>query len=317
MDTLISLEGEERKGYKVSSSMKAVWNVQINLVKKLLEVCKNNNLKIWADGGTLLGTIREHGYIPWDDDIDMVMLRDDYDKLVAISQKEFRSPFFFQSAHSENNYFRGHSQLRYENTAAILPGDLFQRFNQGIFIDIFVYDEIPDDFDEEWYISLKKADLIMSRLLGSTYPGYYVFSPKINLYHLKCRRYCRRKGYLTLFDEFESLFRINNGKGYKRVSCPCFSRQLFDIATRELTWYDGTIWLPFETIKLPVPSGYDMILRTQYGNNFMTPMQAPSIHGGYLILDANNSYKKYLFRQRLCFIWKKIFSKLKNKNWVG
>lgn len=92
----MNLDKEIRQGYEISSEMKKVWNVQMKLLKKLLEVCDKHHLKIWADGGTLLGTVRDHGYIPWDDDIDMVMLREDYDKLLEIAPKEFEEPFFFQ-----------------------------------------------------------------------------------------------------------------------------------------------------------------------------------------------------------------------------
>ena len=73
----------------------------MELLKKLLEVCDKHHLRIWADGGTLLGTVREHGYIPWDDDIDMAMLRDDFDVLVKIAPKEFSHPYFFQFGYTE------------------------------------------------------------------------------------------------------------------------------------------------------------------------------------------------------------------------
>ena len=83
----MNLETEVRRGYTIPAEMKRVWKVQIDLLKKLLEVCRKHNLHIWAEGGTLLGTVREQGYIPWDDDIDMVMLRDDYE--VSCSELDF------------------------------------------------------------------------------------------------------------------------------------------------------------------------------------------------------------------------------------
>ena len=81
----MNLEPETRNGYYISADMKKVWAVEMQLLKKLLEVCEKHHLRIWAEGGTLLGAVRHHGYIPWDDDIDMAMLRDDYDKLQAIA----------------------------------------------------------------------------------------------------------------------------------------------------------------------------------------------------------------------------------------
>ena len=97
----MNLNDEVRRDYFISAQMKKVWAIQIMMVQKLLEVCNRHNLKIWAEGGTLLGTIREHGYIPWDNDIDLKMFRNDYDKLLSIASQEFKSPFFFQSIISE------------------------------------------------------------------------------------------------------------------------------------------------------------------------------------------------------------------------
>ena len=143
----MNIQEEIRDGYLVSAKMKRIWAVELKLLQKLLSVCEKYNLKIWADGGTLLGTVRHKGYIPWDDDIDMVMLRDDYDKLLQIASKEFTHPYFFQCAYTEKIYPRGHSQLRMDGTAAVLNGvdDVFSKTHQGIFIDIFPYDVVPDD----------------------------------------------------------------------------------------------------------------------------------------------------------------------------
>ena len=92
----MNLEKEIRNGYEISADMKKVWAVEMELLKKLLEVCEKHHLRIWAEGGTLLGAVREKGFIPWDDDIDMAMPREDYDKLQTIAKDQFKAPFFFQ-----------------------------------------------------------------------------------------------------------------------------------------------------------------------------------------------------------------------------
>ena len=75
------LDEEIRCGYTVTAKAKRAWAVQMDLLHKLDEVCKKYNLRYFADSGTLLGAARDKGYIPWDDDIDIVMLREDYEKL--------------------------------------------------------------------------------------------------------------------------------------------------------------------------------------------------------------------------------------------
>ncbi|MBO7379018.1 MAG: LicD family protein, partial [Bacteroidales bacterium] len=71
------LQEETRNGYMVTAHMKQVWAVQLDLLQELLRVCNEHGLKVFADSGTLIGAVRDHGFIPWDDDIDMCMLRED------------------------------------------------------------------------------------------------------------------------------------------------------------------------------------------------------------------------------------------------
>ena len=80
-----------------------------NFLKKQLEIlsyfdnfCKKNGLKYYASGGTLLGAIRHKGFIPWDDDIDVVMFRKDYDRLLSIAENKIDFPFFLQNDYSDS-----------------------------------------------------------------------------------------------------------------------------------------------------------------------------------------------------------------------
>lgn len=280
----MNLDTEIRRGYKISSEMKMVWKVQMDLLRKLLEVCEKHRLKIWAEGGTLLGTVRDHGYIPWDDDIDMAMLREDYDKLVEIAPREFEHPFFFQCGYTEKIYPRGHSQLRMDGTTAISPNPAFVNTHQGIFIDIFPYDYMPDD-EAELNDLIDKRNSAFTRLLRIA-----TFDPlhPIRSIYFSCFRHSFQKEY----KKFEDLFRIFNSASCSRVCCLGFIVDT-DRFLRSKNWYDDTILLPFEDIQMPVPSGFHQILSKQYGD-YMTPVQEGSYHGGFWKLDPTTSYEEYL-----------------------
>ena len=88
---------EIRSGFLVTSHRKKLWNVQIGLVNEFARVCKKYNLKWFVIGGTLLGAVRHKGFIPWDDDFDVAMLRPDYNKFVQIAAKEFKPPYFLDN----------------------------------------------------------------------------------------------------------------------------------------------------------------------------------------------------------------------------
>ena len=144
-------EPEVRDGYEVSCEMKYIWAVELDLLNQLLTVCQKYNIKLYAAGGTMLGAVRHKGMIPWDDDIDMMMFRSDYDRLCEIASEEFKEPYFFQTNETDPGSYRGHAQLRNSKTTGILKHELDQKreINQGIFIDIFPLDNVPDD-ENEW-----------------------------------------------------------------------------------------------------------------------------------------------------------------------
>ena len=114
---------EERCGYLVSAHMKKVWAVELDLLYQLDQVCKKYGIKYYASGGTILGAERHKGMIPWDDDIDLMMLRDQYDILCSHAD-EFKEPYFLQTFDTDEGYFRGHAQLRNSNTTGVLLSEV-------------------------------------------------------------------------------------------------------------------------------------------------------------------------------------------------
>lgn len=279
----------EKEGYELNEQLLPLWQVQLDLLQKLIEVCQQYNLRCWVDSGTLLGAVRHKGFIPWDDDVDVNMMREDYDRLQEVAAEAFQPPFFYQTAYTDKDYYRSHGQLRMDGTAAIRPSDCFQPFHQGIFIDVFPLDGIPDN-DPRVDDAMRKGRRILRFLKAKN--TNILLSGRWGLVFRKwkaCREVARR-GWANIFREAEDLYRQFPVADADIVGE--LSTTGRDLACRKCV-YDDTVWLDFEDIKVPAPAGWDEYLRVQYGDSYMTPMHDPTLHGD-LVIDAHRDYREVL-----------------------
>ena len=132
-------------------------------------------------------------------------------------------------------------------------------------------------------------------------------SPKTYIKYLKCSLYCLLHGKKKLIKEYDDLFRQFNVDENKRIAMPCFLRDVYQKWIKQKDWYREGIYVPFEDMKVLVPIDYDKALKAQYGENYMTPVKEPSIHG-YVIFDTKRDYKIVLKELRK----KRIFDKIKS-----
>lgn len=263
----MNLDDEVRDGYLVPSEMKRVWAVEFNLLKELLRVCEKHNLRIWIDAGTLIGAVRHGGFIPWDDDIDTVMPREDYDKLCEIAPKEFKDPYFFQCMYTDRWYWTRHGQLRDKSTSMLPIKGIRRKSNNGIFIDIFVLDPVPS---RAWYVHRMIRKVSRRKLMLKAAIAVMRHCPKWLYDRLEWdkKQYAKYERALKRFSGLENRF-VGKISLHER-------EYLFNAEA-----YSGTVMLPFEGIMVPAPVGWDHILTVNYGD-YMTPKQLPTGHGKFV-----------------------------------
>lgn len=283
---------EMRNGFLVSSHKKKLWNVQIGLINEFARVCKKHNLRWFAFYGTLLGAARHKGFIPWDDDSDVVMFRDDYEKFKRIARTEIKPPYFVDDW---SDYRREDSENTFEDSEMHLP--LITReqerhvgwpfcypqlklrdsrtamiaypnrpdVNQGIFIDVFPLDAAPPFTDKSQQPKFNAARLLLQtiafpddvrKLLAK---NTRLIIPAEQLKNFLKQSHKRKVAILENFlrKNFSAPEHVDQLRDWSLIA----NRYSYDTAD-----FNDVVYLPFEKIKVPAPVGWEKILTTRYGD---------------------------------------------------
>lgn len=284
---------EMRNGILVTSHRKKLWNVQLNLIKEFDRICKKHNLRWFAGYGTLLGAVRHKGYIPWDDDVDVVMLRPEYEKFRRIVASEIKPPYHLDIWYNYRREDDEPSDLT-DMSLPLLSREYFQKyypicfpffplikirdtrtfmlefvgessFNQGIWIDIFPFDVLPSFAQENEKVNFEIARVIYAATINpDLIRDAMQKNQRLLVDYDSLQKFIKlpyKQRALRLENLLAKHFFQAEHVGEIRDFCIEQRRRFY-----QLKDFNDVVYLPFEKIELPAPVGYDSVLTDFYGD---------------------------------------------------
>lgn len=242
-------------GYDIKDIQKKMLEILVEVDR----VCKKHNIKYILDSGTVLGAMRHKGFIPWDDDIDIGMLREDYERFCEVAPKELRTPYVFENMYTRKDYPNIFGKCYDTSTKYVQHNTAHLDIQHGIFLDVFPMDNVePKD---------KKTQCRIVASLNTV----RCIKQKTEPFSL---RHCL---YLPLFLlPIKSINRLVDSimkKHYveeTELVCPvCQSGTRKPMFKR--TMFTDTIDAEFEGLFFPVPREYDEFMLGYYSNPYELP----------------------------------------------
>ena len=279
-DAFKHLNAEHGEYVLSAEDLKNLQNVLTKMLGEILEVCERHDIECLLVGGSCLGAVRHQGFIPWDDDLDIGMLRADYERFKQVFAAELGERYILQSPEDTEGYGLAFSRLRLKGTTLKCRDDFFAADeNCGVYIDLFVWDDVPDN------VVLRAAHGFLSLCIGFAYScrrfawygPYYLrlvqgneeltrtFKTKMLLGRLLS--FMSVDGWTKLWYRWNSL--IRSGKT-RSVSFPCGRKHYFG-EIQERSSVASAIEVPFGDITARVPRNYHDYLVSLYGENYMVP----------------------------------------------
>lgn len=235
-------------------------------------ICKINNIKYFFAFGCLLGAVREQDFIPWDDDMDLVLMRDDYEKLRTVLKKMDNPRYKFVEPNDLRPYFHDfiprivdiETPLHDETDEDRAYKNLLNRAS----IDLFIFDSVPDNkWLQKWIIVKSKFyyGLARSKRFRNKYD-------EMSVHEAVCSAILFVLGKTLSFGKVMNLYDTNTRKYHEKKSHSIIvsNAAIHYIKIYDKSDYKETAYLPFHGTYVPVPIGYDNVLKKTYGD-YMTP----------------------------------------------
>lgn len=166
---------------KTETTLRKLQLVELEILDKFVRICEDHGLTYFLAYGTLLGAIRHHGFIPWDDDVDVGMPREDYEKFIAICRNKQPEGYFLQESRTYIKYWHIYAKFRRDNTQKIEtdPPPVYPNEHHGINIDIFPYDIASSN---HLFLKIQEFVLEKIRFLLFEKRGYRSNGPKFHFF---------------------------------------------------------------------------------------------------------------------------------------
>lgn len=257
---------KENKQYHISEKeLKVIQNVQKELISEVDRICKKHGIMYNMVGGTMLGAIRHHGYIPWDDDADIGFLRTEYEKFREVCKTELDpQKYYMQDLRDTEGYRWGYGKLRRKNTEFIRLNQEHMPYEQGISIDLMPFDNVPDGWLSKRVHFIR---CFLYRKIFWSEIGKDTEKNKGKRFLYKLVNHIPMTSVVKSYQKF-----IDNGskKETQTVRILTFPtpRGVFGYSRK---WYTDLTTYDFDNLVLPGAKDYDGYLKVKYGDYMKVP----------------------------------------------
>ena len=269
-----------------NESIKKIQDKAIEILKAFIEVCEKLNLKYYVLGGTLLGAVRHKGFIPWDDDIDVGMPREDYEIFLQKALDLLPQKYFVQSFKTDIEWPANFTKIRDSETTFIETSVKNCKINHGLYIDVF-----PLDWHEDNKFRLKIFNFKNKLYREAIGRSLYFEKSKRNWKWYIIRLLTMFTSTKTALKKRDKLLMSNKGRTYLANYSGAWGEK--EIVPFE--WYGEGVELEFEGLIVKAPTKYEKWLTQVYGDYMQLPPEEKRVtHHFSEVIDLEKSYKEYI-----------------------
>ncbi len=269
------MDGQQKKQqYDISEEeLKQIQAIQQELIQEVTRICRKCGIHFNMVGGTMLGAIRHKGHIPWDDDADIGFLRTEYEKFREACKSELdHDKYYLQDLRSTEGYRWGYGKLRRKGTEFLRLNQEFMPYEQGIFIDLMPFDNVPDG----WL--LRRVHFIQCFLYRKLFWSEVGSRTEKNPWKRTAYKFMRRIPMKFVIRNYQNFIDVGQRKKTRLVRILTFPTPK-GVYGYEREWYTQLSMYRFGNMMLPGARDYDSYLRVKYGDYMnLPPAEKRKIH---------------------------------------